>query len=369
MNRLGKLFPAVIAALVFGFAGTTCADTPNTPVIDGVISESAADWDVDERIIEESMFDSYWERRGEIGDLYLTWDETSLYIGCRYSIFENSLLLCLEAGTSREDDGAQNLQDLDWYPRNISFLTMYPEYLAALWNADLSTGGVRRLYHDESSGRYATEPVSYSWAGSAESGETGDLELSVSWETLYPESGGTIPDGAELKIVGIVCGADNSTGGDAAPDNPYVSMGNIMAYFRIDPDSDPAGTVGHGFPDPDVSPSAAGNVISFSDIEFIMHSVSLSPSCLTPGNGELTVRVRCTSSVFFRLTTTVYNDRGEQVQTGSRLVTPQETDPPEPETHEIEIRLSPEKLRPGIHFCRVEIGSYKAETLSFIVAR
>ncbi len=369
MHRLIKLFLSGIAAHFVLLCGIISAETPNTPVIDGVISENAADWDADELVVEESMFDSIWERRGEIGSLYLTWDEANLYLGCNYSIFENCLLLCLEAGTSREDDGAPNLLELDWYPRSISFLTMYPEYLAAHWNADLSTGGVRRLYHDESTGRYATEPVSYVWGSSALAGEVGDLELSISWGTLYPESGGTIPDGAELKIVGIVSGADYATGGDAAPDNPYVSMGNILSYFRIDPDSDPAGSEGHGSPDSGVSPAAAGNTVSFSDIEFTLHSVSLTPLCLTPGNGKLTVRIRCTSSVYFRLTASVYSDRGEQVHTSSHLISPENTGNPEAETFEIEIQLSPEKLRPGIHFCRVEVGTYKAETISFIVAR
>ena len=367
-GRLFPLLPTLILAIILGLLPAHApARTPNTPVIDGVITLSEGDWDADEKVVSESLFDSAWGQQNDIGDLFLTWDRDNLYLGCRYVVRDNALLLCFEAGTSLRDDGIANLNEVDWYPRNFTFLTMHPEYIVGLWNADLSTGGVRHIVYDHGDGSVKTEAVSYSWATTALSGEPGDLEISIPWDSIYADTQGAIPDGAALKIVGLIAGSDYAEGGDSVPDNAEVTSGNIVSYFTIDPDTTPPGGTDHGEPDSDVSPAGAGQVQSLTGTRLELHSLELTPRCLGPGMEGLTVSLDLTSNIVLHLIVHVLNERGEEVYTTQTKISP-----PEAElrfTTELSVPLTVEVMKPGIHFCRIVLGTYRAETKSFLVVR
>jgi hypothetical protein len=351
----------------FGIASAISATTPNSPVIDGVLEVSDDDWQKDERIVAESMFDSAWGQHNETGDLYMTWDEKNLYLGCAYIVDSNALLICLDAGTSSTEDGTSSLGELDWYPRNIQFLTMYPEFIIALWNADLSTGGIRRIVFDADEGRVKTEPVSHRWATSALSGKAGDLEVAIPWTSIYSTEGGVIPEDAVLKVVSVIAGSDYSAGGDSAPDNGEITSGKVVSFYRIDPDRHLYGEDGYGKPDSGVSTGDEGSIESLANTELDIHSMKLSPRCIGPSEDHVTLSLDISSTVLFILVVQIVNDKGREIFARQFVIPPRQGSARF--SKEFRIPLDVASLRPGIHFCRISAGTFATETASFLVVR
>lgn len=120
------------------------ATTYHTIAIDG----RTADFSPDELVVNDPIGDSFWNvPPNEIDNLYLTWDSLNLYVGCDYVVSGNALVIYLDADAD-QGLGILNADRLDWYPRDFRFRGARPEFLIALWDANYSSGGVRKIQGD-----------------------------------------------------------------------------------------------------------------------------------------------------------------------------------------------------------------------------
>jgi hypothetical protein len=208
----------------------------NTPTIDGNIRVDAADWDGDDLAVDDPLLDTAWGPN-DIDDLWMTYDADNLYIGVRYQVSNNAMLVLIDAGTGV---GAQNINGLDWYPRNFNFPdSSLGEFIIANWNGGAL--GVRRI-----TGPATTEDVTAQCFNS--NGPQGnsfyEAEVQIPWEVVYQSDPGKVVPNARVKAVALIAGGDNWNGPDSAPDNPGMTGdGSLttlfnMAYRMVDSDGD-----------------------------------------------------------------------------------------------------------------------------------
>ena len=254
------------------------------------VDGNTGDFDPDEQVILDPPNDSYWPGN-EIYALYLTWDQDRLYLGCDYLVQNNALLLVLDAGLG---EGVTNLDRLDWYPRKFAFSGMRAEFLIALWNADLNTGGARRILTLE-----RTAPLeNVELVNSAFSGDSGSIEVAIPWRTLYGSS--RVPPGATLKLVGLIAGGDHAPGGESAPDNANIGRGStsrIRTFLQVSVDAD-----SNGVPDDSVDLRTRSAVVTAPARILRFLSVQVSPRVLRPGQtAAIIFRVSEGSEVLLRV--------------------------------------------------------------------
>ncbi len=245
-----------------------------TPVIDGVITGDGTDWDYDDLRVDDPLEDTAWESN-DIDNLWATYDSLNLYIGIRYQVSGNAMLIMVDAGTGT---GTGDINNLDWYPRNFNFPdSLSCEFLIANW--DGGELGVRRITGDTS-----TEDITSSC-------ETANLsagnffyegELRIPWDVIYGGGPGEVAGNAAVRLVAVIAGGDNWNGPDSAPDNPGMdgsgSPTTIYNMYIL-----PVDRNGDGMPDP-FRGSISGNV-SLDDPQDNSTVVNL--SLYYQGSGQL----------------------------------------------------------------------------------
>jgi hypothetical protein len=278
--------------IIFFLLGFTWATTYHTISIDG----DASDFDDDEIVLTDPPDDSYWTNN-EIYAIYLTWDAENLYVACDYKVQDNALLVVIDAGRER---GVWNINNLDWYPRNFWFVGMRADILIALWNADLSTGGVRELDLER------TYPLSgVNIHNSAVSGDSGTIEVSLPWSSLYE----IFPQNLTLKLVALIAGGDHSAGGESAPDNESIGRGSsneIRTFLEVKVDGN-----GDGIPDDSVSPKGVSRIVSYPRITLKFEDIKLSSKLLKPGD-SLRISFRLTTPAHVAIR--IFNERGKMIR-------------------------------------------------------
>ncbi len=303
--------------------------TYHTITVDGEIE----DFSSDELIIPDSPSDSRWGSMNEIFNIYLTWDSTTLYVGADYVVQYNALLIAVDFGDAPGDYG---LNDLDWYPRNFSFRGMKPRILIAVWNSDQPTGGVRKLL-----GNGRTEVLSgANFVVGARSGVRGGLEASIPFSSAF--SSGRLEPGATVKIVALIAGGDNSTGGDAAPDNQLIGAPNVINRFAeipVDSDSD-------GVADEGVMPDSAVRIVEIPPISLKLTAFDLSKRILRPGDG-LTVSFAFTENLDG--TVNLYDEAGNKIDSKDFSAEPDDT---------LNVTFSTDALPPGIYFIEIKTANF-----------
>ncbi|MBN1503599.1 MAG: hypothetical protein JW952_00880 [Candidatus Eisenbacteria bacterium] len=242
------VFPALALVLTgllveLSLCAPCAARSYNSPVADGVLHFTPADWDSDEVAVSDSPSDSKWTGN-EIDSVLVTWDRDSLYVGCIYSVSNNAMMILIDAGTGVGDSDINNL---DWYPRNFRFAEGAAEVIIAGWNA--GTPGVRRITGDGT-----TQDLSSSCriANVGAPGARTVAETAIPWDAVYGLGPGSVKPGAVLRVVALVAGGDNWGGGDSAPDNASVDGGGgpctLTDFFLGFCDLDSDGVPDEGFP-------------------------------------------------------------------------------------------------------------------------
>jgi len=240
----------------------------------------------DELIYQDAPYDSY-AQGNELYGLYLTWDRDNLYVGLSYRVQNNAVLLILDPGRNR---GVNDINNLDWYPRNFQFYGMKADILCALWNADISTGGVREIMAKD-----RTQPLSgVEVINNGISGDSSSLMLKIPFSVLY----GTdyIPSGVTLKLVALIAGSDHTTGKDAIPDNENLGSSSAIRTFieiPLDRNMD-------SIPDDSVRIKDIMKVITYPKKALRLSEFSISPTKLGEGM-PLTVNFKATDYSFAKV--------------------------------------------------------------------
>ena len=246
--RVFALLPVVALvlaglALELSFCAPCLAGSYNSPVADGRVHFTPADWDSDEVAVPDSPSDSKWPGN-EIDSVLVTWDRDSLYVGYIYSVNNNAMMVLIDAGTGVGDSDINNL---DWYPRNFRFAEGKAEVIIAGWNGGMP--GVRRITGDGT-----TRDISASCriANTASPGVKGAAEMAIPWNAIYELGAGYVKPGVVLRMVALVAGGDNWGGADSAPDNASVDGGGgpctLTDFFLGFCDLNSDGVPDEGFP-------------------------------------------------------------------------------------------------------------------------
>ena len=223
-----------------------------SPVVDGTISISPADWSVDWRRAVDSDTDSYWWNRStgivnnEMYSIFATWTADSLYLGLHYYLNDvnNTAMLYVDAV---KDSGRTNFNSTQgWngdYPKNNRFR---PEDGIDLFIAD---------YNKETPSTFlvaGNQSVNITNKTRRARGTDGkDFEVAIAFNDIYGLGAGLVPKNARVKLVGLAAGGFDYGSGDAVPDNPDVD-GNagpdsLINLAIVDMDKN-----GDGIPDPTV---------------------------------------------------------------------------------------------------------------------
>ncbi len=267
------------------------------------VDGSTEDYAPDEQVLQDPTNDSFYGPSNELRDLYLTWDREALYLALDYVVQNNGIVLALSTG----EGGVRDMNGLDWYPRNFQFAGVRINYLVALWNADLSTGGVRRILDSHN-----TEPVGNALISNAGyAGAPSTVEVRLPWSELYPHG---FPPGATLHLVAMVVGGDHATGGDLMPNPEEATLGfgaayTVRTFYQVRVDAN-----GDALPDSGTPITALDTVITIPARTLRFTRLELLHRVLRPGQ-DLGLTVTVSEAADLRVT--VYNERGEKMMARS----------------------------------------------------
>jgi hypothetical protein len=215
----------VIAVLILSVS-LPLARPFKSPVIDGTIQGDGTDWDYDDLAVDDPLGDTTWGPN-DIENLWVTCDAANLYVGVRYQVDNNAMLILIDSGSG---SGASNINTLDWYPRNFNFPdSIRADYIVANWNG--SSLGVRRITSNTTTVDVTGECQT---ANLPKGNFFFEAEVKIPWNTIYGLGPGRVKAGALVRVVTLIAGGDHWNGPDSAPDNPGMDgSGNPTTLFNF----------------------------------------------------------------------------------------------------------------------------------------
>lgn len=233
----------------------------DTPVIDGVITAGAADWDAADRVVDDAADDNITARTANVRRLWLTWDEANLYLGVTYQDLAANEALTIYLDLDR-GVGPTNAAELDSLPANVALPAGHRvDFIVGRTAADGYPGGKPRAFRvTDAAGAVAPVSAAITAAQAANTGAKSDEsaqfifwlngELAIPWTVLYPDLGGEVPERAVIKALAFIGRNDATRNGiDPAPNNAGFDGGTgavtVTAMHASVVDDD-----GDGVPDP-----------------------------------------------------------------------------------------------------------------------
>ena len=278
---------------------------PTLFTIDGNIDHS--EWSYCELAVDDPNNDSQWSVLNELQQLYLSADESYLYLGLegRFENF-NGWLLHLDVDYG-QGTGESNLSNLPFWDKNALFT--YPatgiDFLFGSWagaNGDFySIDGPTAMTNLNAQGVILSTDIGSPWPGS---------EIAIPWDLIYGLGEDAIPTGALLGISAAIAGGVE-LGGDVMPNNIGAVLPTVdnLALVPLDADHD-------GVPDkPDhqspvllaaiadtesdtlvtlhfseaLDPATAANPVFYRIYETLVNERQLAVSSATMANGDSAV--------------------------------------------------------------------------------
>lgn len=248
----------------------------HTAVVDGYFG----DWLNDEAVSSAVEENDSTFLDNEIERVYVTWDKENLYLGVKYRISNNGLIVFFERA-----DGFNDLTMLNTWNRKARFLNYTPRFFWAGW--DGSDGNFYEITSTQTVRELGITKKSVKNSGT---------ELKIPFETLFGSR--DFPKNAKVRIaVSIVTGdvGSDSFGnygflaGDSFPDSSEplnnFSTSTLTNFYEINFDND-----GDSIPDN----YYLGSIKDFSfeiDRKFIPERAAMSISIVTETPGNLTLRI------------------------------------------------------------------------------
>ena len=325
--------------IIFSFL---LAFTFHTVEIDGDLSH----FDTDELVYKDASSDSYWQGN-ELYGLFVTWDAGALYLGLSYRVQNNAALIVLDADRGK---GVNDINNLDWYPRNFQFYGMNADVLCALWNADLSTGGVREILAKD-----RTQPLrDVEIINNGVSGDSSALMVKIPFSVLYGNSGIVKPYDT-IKLVALITGSDHAMGADAIPDNENIgSSSAIRTHIEIVLDKD-----GDSIPDDSVSVINRTKVVTYPEKPLYLEDFEISNK-IVDENTPLSIRFSVTDYSFAKVY--IYSEQGKKVYEWH-------FESLEPDVEKTVSWTPSESLPQGIYYVLIDINDIIRSKKAFFIKR
>ena len=189
--------------------------------------------------LEEAVDDSKWGVSNDLNQIRITWDKDFLYLAGEGVIWNNNMILFIDAAPGR---GLSSMTALNSWRRNFAFDTsgtdgFKPELFGATWDGNAAPRLISQL-----SGNQVDDALPGDYFGSAATFLQGNtdraMELAIPWSSVLGAVAGfgtndttifrdgspvdlhRLPPGTRLKLCGVVTAGGDGTGGpDSAPDN------------------------------------------------------------------------------------------------------------------------------------------------------
>lgn len=205
-----RLIALLLTVLLLTTALATAQAGTVTPVIDGVIGK---DWLPAWLVYDDELGESPWGPDNDMDNLYVTWDNTYLYVGVRYRVSGNGMIVYIDAGRpGGETDFNSTRGYTGGWARNITFPASHDiDMILPRWD---NNGTPQAWTVVDNS---ATEVTSGVVAAATNVGAATDVEYAVPFELLQP--------GGQFCLVATIVGGDNWNGPDAAPTNASMNGG------------------------------------------------------------------------------------------------------------------------------------------------
>lgn len=211
----------------------------HTITVDGDLSE----WSDDElRVPDEN--DSVWNPGtglNEIKNIFVTWDDSSLYIGIEGKITNNGLILFMDSG---KKSGFNDLRQINTWNRKVVFEGWAPDFFYGAWD------GADGNFYKISSLRTADD---ISWRCRMKNSKTSSRpgwEIKIPFDLIY-SMGNSVPENTSIRLCATIVTGDVSSdsygnygyiGGDTAPDNEFTGFNeatlNNFLTVSLDQNSD-----------------------------------------------------------------------------------------------------------------------------------
>lgn len=283
-----KLLLCFFGALLL--TSTVYAAPFTSPTIDGNMN----DWNADEQRATNDI--APWGA-SDVKDVWVTWDDTYLYVGMAAAIDGNKLTCYLES----DMDGATGAKDMavtayEYQGNNLTIAA------AADFGADFSFETEGSSYHqifkynsgtddfDELVNGTSTDGDA-TWNGDA--GEKQGYEARIKWSTLYPSATNTVPEGCTVRLIANI--HNNQGSGWYASDDiiPLQTSGgtyssgawtDVADYIEVLVDANNDGTPDSGAND---DPPVGTGIVGYGQTVDLTFNQNVGSGATTAANYEL----------------------------------------------------------------------------------
>ncbi len=181
-------------------------------VIDGDLS----DWDTP--AVHDTIGDSPWGSEGDIGSLYATVQNDTLFIGVEAEVNTNALIVYFHVEPCDSALGYTDMDNTDYYARKFTFPdSLKAQYILAQWVDGNVPPGFRSI---DTTGTTTDLTSSINVASSLEPGTRGAMEAAI------PISLITTAQSGRIGIVALIAGGDHYDGPESVPENALQGNGN-----------------------------------------------------------------------------------------------------------------------------------------------
>ena len=201
MNARRLLPGFAIALMLVWVVAAVSAEPGGTPIIDGDIGE---DWEIADLVVDDAVGESPWGPN-DLDNLYVTFDDTNLYLGVEYLVDNNGMIIYIDSGRpgGETDFNSANGYTGGWQ-RNLQFPAANDiDLILPRWN----DGEGQAWIITDNTGTMTDTVTS---AGTY-SGTMAAIEYAVPWSVLNRVG--------DICIVATIVGGDDWNGPDAMPDN------------------------------------------------------------------------------------------------------------------------------------------------------
>ncbi len=181
-------------------------------IIDGDLS----DWDTPS--VYDTIGDSPWGTNGDIGSLYATIENDTLFIGVQGEVTNNALIVYFHVEPYDSSLGYTDMDNIDFYARKFTFPdSLKAQYILAQWVDGSVTPGFRSI---DTTGRTVDLTDSINVASSLKPSSIGAIEAAIPIQLISTGQHGRIG------IVAVIAGGDHYDGPESVPSNNLQGNGS-----------------------------------------------------------------------------------------------------------------------------------------------
>lgn len=256
--------------------------------------------------------DSFWGINNDVKQLKVSWDRQYFYVELDAACWGNNVILFFDI---YDDYGFTNMRDLNTWKRAFQFYGMNPDFLLATWDGNT----IPQFWKVREGSINTADQITVESYASMNTGNLGRFMIAkIPWSVLYYNTQRKMADYPLIKMVAVITGKDDNTGGpDCMPDN-LGGMNNessatafIDNYVSVNVDADSSDTSDIG-----VNPQTIRTFFKqppFQSVALKLNQFAFDEGRkLNSGRGQI-LHFRVIPNRATKLKVEIYNMKGEMV--------------------------------------------------------